>query len=237
MDQIPIHIGIIMDGNGRWAKKRFLPRVFGHVRGVSALKKTIMYCNDIGVKYLTVFAFGRENWQRPNSEVNFLMKLMLKKLNHELSELHAKNARIRFIGDRSRLNKQLLDSIVYAELQTQNNKGLQFNVCLDYSGQYDIVQAVNRIIKEGKHENINEEILASYLLTHDQPAPELIIRTSGECRLSNFMLWQAAYSELYFTKLFWPDFSPQELDKAIEWYNNRERRFGQISEQLKEASC
>lgn len=237
MDQIPIHIGIIMDGNGRWAKKRFLPRVFGHVRGVSALKKTIMHCNDIGVKHLTVFAFGRENWQRPNSEVNFLMKLMLKKLNHELSELHAKNARIRFIGDRSRLNKQLLDSIVYAESQTQKNKGLQFNVCLDYSGQYDIVQAVNRIIKEGKHEQINEEILASYLLTHDQPAPELIIRTSGECRLSNFMLWQSAYSELYFTPLFWPEFSPQELDKAIEWYNNRERRFGQISEQLKEASC
>lgn len=237
MDQIPIHIGIIMDGNGRWAKKRFLPRVFGHVRGVSALKKTIMHCNDIGVKHLTVFAFGRENWQRPNSEVNFLMKLMLKKLNHELSELHAKNARIRFIGDRSRLNKQLLDSIIYAESQTQRNTGLQFNVCLDYSGQYDIVQAVNRIIKEGKHEQINEEILASYLLTHDQPAPELIIRTSGECRLSNFMLWQSAYSELYFTPLFWPEFSPQELDKAIEWYNNRERRFGQISEQLKEASC
>lgn len=237
MDQIPIHIGIIMDGNGRWAKKRFLPRVFGHVRGVSALKKTIMHCNDIGVKHLTVFAFGRENWQRPNSEVNFLMKLMLKKLNHELSELHAKNARIRFIGDRSRLNKQLLDSIIYAESQTQKNTGLQFNVCLDYSGQYDIVQAVNRIIKEGKHEQINEEILASYLLTHDQPAPELIIRTSGECRLSNFMLWQSAYSELYFTTLFWPEFSPQELDKAIEWYNNRERRFGQISEQLKEASC
>ncbi|RTK99249.1 MAG: di-trans,poly-cis-decaprenylcistransferase [Proteobacteria bacterium] len=237
MDQIPIHIGIIMDGNGRWAKKRFLPRVFGHVRGVSALKKTIMHCNDIGVKHLTVFAFGRENWQRPNSEVNFLMKLMLKKLNHELSELHAKNARIRFIGDRSRLNKQLLDSIIYAESQTQKNTGLQFNVCLDYSGQYDIVQAVNRIIKEGKHEQINEEILAGYLLTHDQPAPELIIRTSGECRLSNFMLWQSAYSELYFTPLFWPEFSPQELDKAIEWYNNRERRFGQISEQLKEASC
>lgn len=237
MDQIPIHIGIIMDGNGRWAKKRFLPRVFGHVRGVSALKKTIMHCNDIGVKHLTVFAFGRENWQRPNSEVNFLMKLMLKKLNHELSELHAKNARIRFIGDRSRLNKQLLDSIIYAESQTQRNTGLQFNVCLDYSGQYDIVQAVNRIIKEGKHEQINEEILASYLLTHDQPAPELIIRTSGEYRLSNFMLWQSAYSELYFTPLFWPEFSPQELDKAIEWYNNRERRFGQISEQLKEASC
>lgn len=237
MDQIPIHIGIIMDGNGRWAKKRFLPRVFGHVRGVSALKKTIMHCNDIGVKHLTVFAFGRENWQRPNSEVNFLMKLMLKKLNHELSELHAKNARIRFIGDRSRLNKQLLDSIIYAESQTQRNTGLQFNVCLDYSGQYDIVQAVNRIIKEGKHEQINEEILASYLLTHDQPAPELIIRTSGECRLSNFMLWQSAYSELYFTPLFWPEFSPQELDQAIKWYNNRERRFGQISEQLKEASC
>lgn len=237
MAQIPIHIGIIMDGNGRWAKKRFLPRVFGHVRGVSALKKTIVYCNDIGVKHLTVFAFGRENWHRPNSEVNFLMKLMLKKLNKELAELHAKNSRIRFIGDRSRLNKPLLDSINRAELQTCKNTGLQFNVCLDYSGQYDIVQAVNRILKDGQHTQIDEEILAKYLLTQDQPAPELIIRTSGECRLSNFMLWQAAYSELYFTPIFWPEFSPQELDKAIEWYNNRERRFGQISEQLKDTSC
>lgn len=235
MNKIPVHIGIIMDGNGRWAKKRFLPRVFGHVRGVSTLKKIINHCNSVGVKHLTVFAFGRENWQRPQDEVNFLMKLMLKKLDNEIDELHSKNAKIRFIGDRSRLNHKLYDSILKSELMTKNNTGLQFNVCLDYSGQYDIVQAINQIIADGKYTKIDEEILSKYLLTHDQPNPELIIRTSGESRISNFMIWQTAYSELYFTSTYWPDFSPKELDNAIEWYNNRERRFGQISEQLKDS--
>lgn len=228
------HIGIIMDGNGRWAKKRFMPRVFGHIKGANTLKKIVEHCNNIGLKHLTVFAFGRENWQRPEDEVSLLMKLMLKKLNREINELHHKNAKIKFIGDRSRLNNDLFNSIISAENITKNNTGLNFNICLDYSGQYDIVQAVNTIIKEGKHKQINEEILESYLYTHEIPNPELIIRTSGESRLSNFMMWQSAYSELYFTDIFWPDFKPNELDHAIAWYNNRERRFGQTSEQLKD---
>lgn len=228
------HIAIIMDGNGRWATKRFLPRIIGHVKGVLALKKIIIHCDKIGIKHLTVFAFGRENWQRPMDEVNFLMKLILKKLNSELAELHNKNCRIRFVGDKSRLNNNLLASIHQAETLTQNNTGLQFNMCLDYSGQYDIIQAINKIIAEKTITPIDEKIFASYLLNADQPNPELIIRTSGESRLSNFMLWQAAYSELFFTPTLWPDFAPQELDNAIKWYNNRERRFGQTSEQLKD---
>lgn len=234
MTQTLAHIAIIMDGNGRWATKRFLPRIIGHVKGVLALKKIIIHCDTIGIKHLTVFAFGRENWQRPTDEVNFLMKLILKKLNSELAELHNKNCRIKFIGDKSRLNSNLLASIHRAETLTQNNNGLQFNMCLDYSGQYDIIQAVNKIIAEKIITPIDEKIFASYLLNADQPNPELIIRTSGESRLSNFMLWQTAYSELFFTPTLWPDFDPQELDNAIKWYNNRERRFGQTSEQLKD---
>ncbi|MDD3267205.1 MAG: isoprenyl transferase [Burkholderiales bacterium] len=228
------HIGIIMDGNGRWAKKRFMPRVFGHIKGANTLKKIVEHCNHIGLKHLTVFAFGRENWQRPEEEVSLLMKLMLKKLNKEIDELHNKNAKIQFIGDRSRLNPELLQAILLAEDITKHNNGLNFNICLDYSGQHDIVQAINTIIKEGKHKQITESILESYLYTEGMPNPELIIRTSGEARLSNFMVWQSAYSELYFTNTFWPDFKPNELDCAIAWYNNRERRFGQTSEQLKD---
>lgn len=228
------HIAIIMDGNGRWAKKRFMPRVFGHIRGANTLKKIVEHCDDIKLKHLTVFAFGRENWQRPEDEVSLLMKLMLKKLNKEINELHHKNAKIKFIGDKTRLNQELTLSITNAENLTKNNTGLNFNICLDYSGQHDIIQAINRIIKDGKHQEINEGILASYLYTNEIPNPELIIRTSGESRLSNFMVWQSAYSELYFTDVFWPDFKPSELDRAIAWYNNRERRFGQTSEQLKD---
>lgn len=226
------HIGIIMDGNGRWAKKRFLPRVAGHIQGVNALKKVITHCDNINIKYLTVFAFGRENWQRPQDEVGFLMKLVYKKLNSELTELHQKNAKIKFIGDRTRLSTQLIDTINSAEEKTKNNTGLVFNMCFDYSGQHDIIQAVNRIIKNNEYTEITEEILAKHLYTNDMPNPELVIRTSGEHRLSNFLLWQSAYSELYFTDTYWPDFSPQDLDTAISWYKNRERRFGKISEQL-----
>jgi undecaprenyl diphosphate synthase len=226
------HIGIIMDGNGRWAKKRFLPRVAGHIQGVNALKKVITHCDNINIKYLTVFAFGRENWQRPQDEVGFLMKLVYKKLNSELTELHQKNARIKFIGDRTRLSTQLIDTINSAEELTKNNTGLVFSMCFDYSGQHDIIQAVNQIIKNKKYTQIDEEILARHLYTNDIPNPELVIRTSGEHRLSNFLLWQSAYSELYFTDTYWPDFSPQDLDTAISWYKNRERRFGKISEQL-----
>ena len=232
MNKIPQHIAIIMDGNGRWAKKRFLPRVAGHVKGVNALKKIVEYCNNLGIKHLTVFAFGRENWNRPQGEVSFLMRLMLRRLVKELAELHQKQAVIRFIGDRTRLNADFLNEINKAENLTANNSGINFNICVDYSGQYDVIQAINRILAEKKHTQITEEILANYLYTEGQPNPELVIRTSGEYRISNFMLWQLAYSEMYFTPVFWPDFSPHELDKAIDWYNNRERRFGKISEQL-----
>lgn len=231
---IPQHIAIIMDGNGRWAKKRFMPRVIGHIKGARTLKKIVQHCDDIGVKYLTVFAFGRENWNRPQDEVNLLMKLMLKKLSSEIKELHSKNAKITFLGDKSRLNSELISKIRHAENLTAENNGLKFNICLDYSGQYDIIQAINKIIAENKHQHIDETIFAQYLYTCSMPDPELIIRTSGESRISNFMLWQAAYSEFYFTETYWPDFVPSELDKAILWYNNRERRFGQTSEQLEE---
>ena len=232
MNKIPQHIAIIMDGNGRWAKKRFLPRVAGHVKGVNALKKIVEYCNNLGIKHLTVFAFGRENWNRPQGEVSFLMRLMLKRLVKELAELHQKQAVIRFIGDRTRLNADFLNEINKAENLTAKNSRINFNICVDYSGQNDVIQAINRILVEKKHTQINEEILANYLYTAGQPNPELVIRTSGEYRISNFMLWQLAYSEMYFTPVFWPDFSTHELDKAIDWYNNRERRFGKISEQL-----
>lgn len=232
MNQVPQHIAIIMDGNGRWAKKRFLPRVAGHIKGVSALKKIVDHCDSIGIKHLSVFAFGRENWSRPQSEVSFLMRLMIKRLDKELDELHQKNAVIRFIGDRSRLNQEFINSINHAEQTTQTNSGLNFNICVDYSGQYDIIQAINRFIQENPAQSITEEHFANYLLTAGQPSPELVIRTSGESRISNFMLWQLAYSELYFSQAFWPDFAPTDLDHAIAWYNNRERRFGKISAQL-----
>lgn len=230
---IPQHIAIIMDGNGRWAKSRLLPRVVGHVKGAAALKKIAYHCNDIGVKTLTVFAFGRENWNRPQAEVSFLMRLVLKRLNKELNELHERNGKIRFIGDKSRINEELLDKIQESEEKTKNNTGLNFNICIDYSGQYDIMQAVNQIIAEKKAAPITEEIFSQYLLTDGISNPELMIRTSGESRISNFMLWQIAYSELYFCETYWPDFSPKELDEAIDWYNGRERRFGKTSEQLK----
>ena len=229
----PKHIAIIMDGNGRWAKRRFLPRVAGHVKGVNTLKRIVVHCDAIGVKHLTVFAFGRENWNRPQAEVSFLMKLMLKRLQKELTEMHERNAIIKFIGDKSRLNDALLNEITHSENLTANNSGLHFNICLDYSGQYDILQAVNQIIAEKRTTPLNEEEFASYLLTKEQPAPELLIRTSGESRISNFMLWQIAYTEIYLSDLCWPDFDANALDKAIEWYNSRERRFGKTSEQLK----
>lgn len=234
MTIIPQHIAIIMDGNGRWAKKRFLPRVAGHVKGVNALKTIVTHCQHLGVKYLTVFAFGRENWHRPSSEISFLMRLMLKRLRKELEQIHHENAVLRFIGDKSRLNDELASCIMAAEQQTAGNTGLNFNVCLDYSGQYDIIQAVNAIIAQRLDSPVTEQQFANYLLTAPQPNPELLIRTSGEARLSNFLLWQAAYSELYFSDVLWPDFTPKTLDQAIAWYNSRERRFGKTSEQLKE---
>jgi undecaprenyl diphosphate synthase len=229
---VPRHIAIIMDGNGRWAKKRFLPRVAGHVRGVKRVKEIVKHSAKIGVKYLTLFVFSKENWQRPQEEVSFLMKLLYQKLDEEFYQLHEDGVKIRFIGDRSRLNAEICQKVSQLEELTCGNQQLNLDIALDYSGSYDIVNAVNTLLKQGVELPITEEIFNQQLLTHPTPAPDLLIRTGGEYRISNFLLWQIAYTELYFSDIFWPDFKPLELDRAIKWYNTRERRFGQISEQL-----
>jgi undecaprenyl diphosphate synthase len=229
---IPKHIAIIMDGNGRWAKKRFLPRVAGHARGVTRVKEIVEHCSDLGVKYLTLFAFGRENWKRPKEEVSFLMGLLLEQLDKEFLRLHEKDIKIRFIGDRTRIEKPICDKIRSIEELTLQNKKLNLNIALDYSGSYDIVQAVNTILASGEYISIDEKLFGRFLLTYPDPAPDLFIRTSGEMRISNFMLWQMAYAEMYFTNKLWPDFNKKALDDALSWFNTRERRYGMISEQL-----
>jgi undecaprenyl diphosphate synthase len=222
-----------MDGNGRWAKKRFLPRVAGHVKGVQRVKEIVEYCSKLGVKYLTLFAFGRENWKRPQEEVSFLMGLLSEQISKEFYKLHEKNVRIRFIGDRSRLSTNILSQMQDIEQLTINNNALHLNIAIDYSGTYDITQAVNKIIASKVDKLITEEIFSQYLLSYPDPNPDLLIRTSGESRLSNFTLWQLAYSECYFTAKLWPDFDKRAMDTAIEWFSSRERRFGMTSEQLK----
>lgn len=229
---IPKHIAIIMDGNGRWAKKRYLPRITGHVRGVKRVKEIIEHSSSLGIKILTLWAFGRDNWKRPQEEVSFLMGLLAQQLDKEFKKLHNKNILVRFIGDRTRLDANIVERISKIENLTHANTGLRLNICLDYSGTYDIIQAVNKILAKNKEGNITEETFEKYLLTYPDIYPDLLIRTSGETRLSNFMLWQSAYSECYFTEKLWPDFTKKELDKAIEWFLTRERRFGMISEQL-----
>ncbi|MDQ5920166.1 MAG: undecaprenyl diphosphate synthase [Pseudomonadota bacterium] len=230
---IPKHVAIIMDGNGRWAKKRLLPRVAGHVRGVKRVKEIVEHCSELGIRYLTLFAFGRENWRRPKEEVSFLMNLLSEQISKEFYKLHEKNVRIRFMGDKTRLSHAILGQVKDIEQLTSNNNKLNLNIALDYSGTYDIVQAVNRIIANSPTQPITEEIFSQYLLSYPDPDPELLIRTSGESRVSNFILWQLAYSECYFTSKLWPDFDKRALDSAIEWFNSRERRFGMTSEQLK----
>jgi undecaprenyl diphosphate synthase len=232
---IPKHIAIIMDGNGRWAKKRFLPRVAGHVRGVQRVKEIVKHSTDLGIKYLTLFAFGRENWQRPKEEVSFLMGLLLEQLDKEFIKLHEQGIKIRFIGDKSRLQENIIAKMSDVEILTKTNRKLNLNIALDYSGTYDIVQAVNHILNEGKHKNITEALFAKYLLSNPDPEPDLFIRTSGEMRISNFMLWQLAYTEFYFTSKLWPDFNAKALDEAIKWFKTRERRFGLTSEQIRKS--
>lgn len=225
-----------MDGNGRWAKKRFLPRVAGHARGVKRVREIVTHCVDIGVSCLTIFAFGRENWKRPQEEVSFLMKLLSEHVVKEFYELHKQNVKVRFIGDKTRLDSQISEQIMKLEQHTINNTSLNLNIAVDYSGTYDIVQAVNKILENHPSATITEEDFAKYLLTYPDPDPELLIRTSGEMRLSNFMLWQSAYSECYFTEKLWPDFDKTALDDAIKWFMTRERRFGMISEQLQQGN-
>ena len=231
---VPRHIAVIMDGNGRWAKQRFLPRIAGHQRGVEALREIVKACRDLGVEYLSVFAFSSENWRRPDDEVSFLMTLFLKMLEREVANLHKNNIRLRIIGDRSRFNDQLQKTMQEAELLTVGNTGLTLTIAANYGGRWDVMRAVQAMLKEHPQlaQGFSEEDLSPYLSMNDAPEPDLFIRTGGEQRISNFMLWQLAYTELYFTDVLWPAFGRQELETAIASYQKRERRFGRTSEQL-----
>ncbi len=234
MAEIPRHIAIIMDGNGRWAKKRFLPRVAGHQRGLEAVRSTVKSCVDLGVEYLTLFAFSSENWRRPAEEVTFLMQLFLRALEQEVTRLHKNNIRLRIIGDRSRFDDKLVDLINEAERHTADNSALTLTIAANYGGRWDIMQAVRAMIAAapGLAQAFSEEDLAAYLSLSWAPEPDLFIRTGGEKRISNFLLWQLAYTELHFTDTLWPDFNAAALKKAIHSYQQRERRFGRTSEQL-----
>jgi len=235
-EKIPAHIAIIMDGNGRWAKAKGVPRVAGHNAGMQAMKEIVKASSQLGVKHLTVYAFSTENWKRSAEEVGGIFKLVVKYVNSELAELHENNVRVRILGDYTAVPKPAVESLEKSLETTKNNTGLQFNIALNYGSRAEIVRAVNLIEKDKKagvidsDMEITEELISRYLYTGiengDIPDPDLIIRTSGEERLSNFMLWQSAYSEFGFTDVLWPDFTPAEYERMIEAYQNRERRFG-----------
>ena len=227
---IPHHIAIVMDGNGRWATKRFLPRVAGHKKGVDALRACVHHCGDIGVKVLTVFAFSSENWNRPAEEVSGLMELLAMALAREVPQLQSEGVRIHFVGDRSALSEKVRHGLAQAEAQTAGNERLVLNVCFNYGGRWDIAQAAAKLAARG--EPITEAGLDRAMALAHVPDPDLLIRTGGELRISNFLLWQAAYSELYFTPKLWPEFDAAALDEAIADYGRRERRFGRTSDQV-----
>lgn len=227
---IPRHIAIVMDGNGRWAKKRFLPRLAGHRQGVEALRRCVRLCIEKGVAVLTVFAFSSENWNRPQEEVSGLMGLLAGALGREVPSLHDEGVRLHFVGDRVGLSDKVQTGFLQAQSLTCNNDKLVLNVCFNYGGRADIVQAAARLQEQGQ--TVTEQSLnAAMGMAHVQD-PDLLIRTGGEFRISNFLLWQAAYSELYFSPALWPDFGAEHLDAAITDFSRRERRFGQTSEQL-----
>ena len=227
---VPHHVAIVMDGNGRWATRRYLPRVAGHKKGVDALRACLRHCGDIGVKVLTVFAFSSENWNRPPEEVSGLMELLAGALSREVPQLQAEGVRIHFVGDRSNLSDKVRNGLAQAEAATAGNHRLVFNVCFNYGGRWDIAQAAARLAERG--EAITEQSLHRATALAHVSDPDLLIRTGGEMRISNFLLWQAAYSELYFTDKLWPEFDAAALDKAIADYGRRERRFGRTSEQV-----
>lgn len=232
-EKIPAHIAIIMDGNGRWAKKRFMPRIFGHKAGVEALRAVIKRCSALNVGYLTLYAFSTENWNRPADEVNGLMELLVNYLRSEINELHENGVRINCIGHLDELPESAKAEIARALEKTKDNTGLTVNIALNYGGRDELRRGIISLaeaVKAGtlEPEQITEAHIAGSLYTAGQPDPDLMIRTSGEIRISNFLLWQLAYTEFYFTDIFWPDFNDKELDKAIEVYNQRNRRYGKV---------
>ncbi len=236
---LPRHIAVIMDGNGRWALRRGLPREVGHRAGVKALRKVVEYTARIGVEVLTVFAFSSENWSRPRREVELLMELFLTSLRNEVDDLHKNNIRLTLVGDRTGFPEKLSELISAAEARTSDNTGMIVVVAANYGGRWDIIQACRRIAEEVSSGNlvpsmIDEHLLHRYLAIPDLPEPDLFIRTGGEQRLSNFLLWHCAYSELYFCDLLWPDFAEQDLQNALVWFAKRQRRFGRTDEQIRQ---
>ena len=232
-NKVPEHVAIILDGNGRWAKKRFLPRNVGHAQGAKVVEQICEAAWDLGIKYLTVYAFSTENWKRPEDEVAALMKLLKKYLSNCLERSSKNNMRVRVIGDIGRLSQDLQDQIIELEKKSSVNTGLNFTVALNYGGRDEMIRAMKNMYKEIEKgtcsvDDITEEKFASYLDTKGIPDPDLMIRTSGEQRISNYMLWQMAYAEFYFTDVLWPDFNKKELEKAIAYYAQRDRRYGGI---------
>ncbi len=230
LNKVPHHVAIVMDGNGRWATKRFLPRVAGHKQGVDALRRCVQACIDRGIGVLTVFAFSSENWNRPVEEVSGLMELLVLSLSRELPRLKANGVRLHFAGNRQQLSEKVQNALGQAELDTANNQRLVFNVCFNYGGRWDIAQAAQKLVSSGQP--VTEMSLDRAMALAHVPDPDLLIRTGGELRISNFLLWQAAYAELHFSDKLWPDFDDAALDEAIAVFRSRERRFGQTSAQL-----
>jgi undecaprenyl diphosphate synthase len=235
----PKHIAMIMDGNGRWAKRRLMPRVAGHKRGVETVREMVRACAERGVKYLTLFAFSSENWRRPEEEVSFLMGLFKSALLREVDELHKNEIRLVVAGDLSALPPEIVADVVQAQKRTANNQRFTLTLCVNYGGRWDVAQAFRRLLSERPElaANVQPEHLEPFLAMAHAPEPDLFIRTGGEQRISNFLLWQLAYTELFFTDVLWPDFNTVELERAIEWYTQRERRFGRTSEQVAEIAA
>ena len=239
LDRLPVHIAIIMDGNGRWAQQRGKDRIYGHQKGVDAVREIIEGAAELGIKYITLYAFSTENWNRPWKEVEALMELMVHSLSTETSRLIKNNIRLNVIGDIDRLSPEVRKSLDETLTRTSECKGMNLVVGLSYSSRWEIINAVKTIseeVKSGKinPDDIDDKVLESHLTTRNIPDPEILVRTSGELRISNFLLWKIAYSELYFTETLWPDFGKEELYKAIIDYQRRERRFGKTSEQVHE---
>jgi len=239
---IPVHVAIIMDGNGRWATQRHLPRTAGHVRGVKAVRRTVEYCARQGVRYLTLFAFSSENWRRPADEVSLLMRLFMQSLEREVDKLDEQGVRLRVVGDLSAFDARLRTLIEQAQARTGNNDALHLTIAANYGGRWDVLQAARRLLRErpelaGDPDSLDEAALASRLSMAWAPEPDLFIRTGGEQRISNFLIWQLAYTELYFTDAYWPDVGATQMQQAFDWYASRERRFGRTSAQVAVPRC
>lgn len=235
VSSIPNHLAVVMDGNGRWATERHLPRTAGHLRGISAVRRIVRYCGEKGIKYLTLFSFSSENWRRPKEEVDLLMRLFLRSLQKEVKTLHKNNICLKIIGDTTAFNPEIQELIAKAEDLTKDNDLLYLTIAANYGGRWDILKAFQRYMKEhGSHPErmVDELEFDKYLSMSWAPEPDLFIRTGGEQRISNFLIWQLAYTELYFTPTYWPDIKAEHLDEALAWYASRERRFGQTSAQL-----